>query len=271
MMNTDTRARLAGVVAALLCAGAVTLLLLFSWLWPPRLSPAQAAIAEADSSEILLGSEYVIAGDLDVLSDDNSFNNPATTVTEPSPSDTPEGNDRVDAGPAADPAPLVQTAKPSPAKATQRPVPEAPGSPRANTASEAKPSAKASQEASSKVKDRTNFSSTPSASDASGNTGSPEGNDTHGASAGRPGFYLAGRTLAKWILPSGPSTGTIVINVKVDRQGRVVAATYGKGTGPVASSQAARQSCIAAARGSSFSVSENAPAEQQGTITYRFK
>lgn len=102
--------------------------------------------------------------------------------------------------------------------------------------------------------------------------GSVDGNTTDGTGSlsGKPGANVKGRTLANWSSPSATSSGTIVIAVRVDRKGRVTSASYQSGTGAVASSNAARQSCIRAAKASSFSVADDAPAEQTGLITYRF-
>lgn len=91
-----------------------------------------------------------------------------------------------------------------------------------------------------------------------------------GTLAGKPGANLRGRTLASWSTPTADCAGTIVIAVRVDRHGKVTDAVYSHGSGSVASVRAARTSCINAAKNSSFSVSDDAPAEQTGTITYRF-
>ena len=61
----------------------------------------------------------------------------------------------------------------------------------------------------------------------------------------------------------------IVVSVRVNRQGHVIAASYSRGTGAVAANTAARQSCVQAAKNSRFSVSTETPAEQTGTITYK--
>lgn len=58
--------------------------------------------------------------------------------------------------------------------------------------------------------------------------------------------------------------------MRVNRNGQVTSAAYQSGTGAVASSSAARRSCIAAAKRSRFSVADDAPADQPGQITYRF-
>ncbi|WP_301385285.1 hypothetical protein [uncultured Duncaniella sp.] len=59
--------------------------------------------------------------------------------------------------------------------------------------------------------------------------------------------------------------------MSVNRQGQVTAASYQTGTGAAAANAATRQSCVTAARASRFSVDNDAPAIQTGTITYRFQ
>lgn len=86
-----------------------------------------------------------------------------------------------------------------------------------------------------------------------------------------PGFDLHGRTLASWSKPSGTATGKIVVQVHVDRRGRVTKAEYVSGSGAIAGNMAARRSCEQAAMKSAFSVAENAPVDQVGHITYRFE
>lgn len=122
------------------------------------------------------------------------------------------------------------------------------------------------------ISDRVQFGSAATGTPSESKPGSVDGNVSGkgGALAGQPGANVKGRTLAKWSSPSATSSGTITVAVRVDRKGRVTSATYHSGTGTVASSSAARRSCIQAALGSSFSVADDAPAEQTGQITYRF-
>ena len=115
------------------------------------------------------------------------------------------------------------------------------------------------------------FGQSGTGNNGAGSAGSPNGNATVGAVSGSPGFNLKGRTLADWHRPASAPLGTITIRVSVNRQGKVTSASYLSGTGAAAASQSARQSCIAAARQSQFSVDEDAPASQTGTITYNFK
>ena len=111
-----------------------------------------------------------------------------------------------------------------------------------------------------------------SGSTGSGKAGSPNGNSSSGALTGKPGIGgLGGYTLENWSRPSSSLEGTITIQVKVNARGNVVSASYASGTGAAAGNQAARSSCIAAARQSSFSVPKNTTTDAVGTITYRFE
>jgi len=107
-------------------------------------------------------------------------------------------------------------------------------------------------------------------------TNAPAGGDSDGKSAigiknGQPDYTLSGRTLANWgtARVTAPS-GTITIEVRVNRNGKVVEATYKSGTGVAASMAAVRQDCVRRAMSSAFSVNQNAAPEQIGTITYTF-
>ena len=94
-----------------------------------------------------------------------------------------------------------------------------------------------------------------------------EGN---GGSGNGPSYDLGGRGAKSISSPSKEFSeeGTIVVNIKVDREGRVVEATIGKGTEIINTSM--RESALQAARNSIFNKDENAPEIQSGTITYEY-
>ncbi|MBR4157114.1 MAG: energy transducer TonB [Bacteroidales bacterium] len=94
-----------------------------------------------------------------------------------------------------------------------------------------------------------------------------EGN---GGSGGGPAYDLGGRGAKSIASPSKEFSeqGTIVVDIKVDRDGRVVEASIGKGTDIVDSSM--RESALRAAKNSIFNKDENAPEIQSGTITYTY-
>lgn len=94
--------------------------------------------------------------------------------------------------------------------------------------------------------------------------------EANGGSGDGPSYDLGGRGAKSISTPSKDFSepGIIVVDIKVDREGRVVEATIGKGTDIYNSSM--RESALRAARNSIFNKDENAPEIQSGTITYKF-
>ncbi len=258
------KSRIIALASTVIFHALVLLLLLVIYLrytgetkrvWPPE-----------DTSELLLEGEYVKLGDVPQPRVEQK--SPATNASDPKPA--AEADDIADAGQVAETPPAtVTTTKESPMKIAKKPVPEKPGPSREELEAQAK--AKQEAETAKKISNRVNFGGQKSGSSESGTAGSPNGNSTSGALAGSPGHSLRGRSLESWSSPSGTTTGTIIIKVRVDRQGRVTSASYSGGSGAVSSDPAARRSCEQAASQSKFSVNQDAPAEQVGTITYRFK
>lgn len=209
---------------------------------------------EEDSVDLLMPGEYVMVGD-DFYQD----------VT--APEETAPPTAAAEGAAASDN--IITTTAPSEIKATPRRDKESDDKRRARAAEKQAEELRAAQAA--KIGERVQFGKPGDGEGADRRPGSVDGNKMTGAPlAGRPGANLKGRTLSHWDNPSATESGTIVVAVRVDRKGKVVSATYSRGTGSVASNLAARRSCVAAALRSSFSVSEDAPAEQTGTITYRF-
>lgn len=209
---------------------------------------------QEDSVDVLMPGEYVMVGD--------DFYQDVTTPEETAP---PTAADN--AATASDNM-LTTTAK-ADIKATPRRDTESADQRRARAAEKQAEERRNAQAA--KIGERVQFGKPGEGEGADRRPGSVDGNKSTGAAlAGRPGVNLKGRTLSHWDNPSATESGTIVIAVRVDRKGHVVSAAYARGTGSVASNLAARRSCVAAALRSSFSVAEDAPAEQTGTITYRF-
>lgn len=209
---------------------------------------------QEDSVDVLMPGEYVMVGD-DFYQD----------VTAPEETAPPTAGEK--AASASDH--MLTTTAPSDIKATPRRDTESDDKRRVRAAEQQAQERRNAQAA--KIGERVQFGSPGDGPGAESRPGSVDGNKTSGAAlAGRPGVNLKGRTLSHWDNPSATESGTIVVAVRVDRKGRVVSASYARGTGSVASNLAARRSCVAAALQSSFSVAEDAPAEQTGTITYRF-
>lgn len=94
--------------------------------------------------------------------------------------------------------------------------------------------------------------------------------DSNGGSGDGPSYDLGGRGAKSIAAPSKEfnEEGTIVVNIKVDREGRVVEVSIGLGTDIIDSSM--RESALRAAKNSIFNKDENAPEIQSGTITYKF-
>ena len=115
-----------------------------------------------------------------------------------------------------------------------------------------------------------------------GNTGNPgdQGNpnggqnianyDGQGGAGGGPSFDLGGRNAKSLPRPSSDfnEEGTIVVDIWVDRDGRVTTAQIGKGTNITNTHM--RQAAVNAAKTSVFSPDQEAAELQRGTITYRF-
>lgn len=265
----DRKSKIAGVAATVVFHALLLGVLVFAALeftpgeekerrWPP-----------VKDEELLYGGEYVMVGEPIASAKPDAVNAPdASAEMSESTEEQPEGTDTQDSGePVAQTAPVVTQDKPSPVKEKKEPESKPAGPTQAEI--EEQERIKRQEETSRRINDRVAFGSGSGNPSAAG--GSPDGNAAKGAMNGAPGTDLAGRTLASWSKPKGDATGTITVAVSVDRKGKVISARYASGTGAVAGSSAARRSCEQAAMKSSFSVSDNAPATQKGTITYRFE
>jgi colicin import membrane protein len=108
-----------------------------------------------------------------------------------------------------------------------------------------------------------------------GNQGSATG--TAGAGQYGPGggegitFNLTGRSMRTMIKPvySENEEGVVVVTITVDINGNVVNAVAGA-RGTTSMNQNLWQAAIRAAKATKFDANRNAPAQQTGTITYRF-
>ena len=115
-----------------------------------------------------------------------------------------------------------------------------------------------------------------------GNTGTPgdQGNpnggqninnyEGQGGAGGGPSYDLGGRNAKSLHRPSSDfnEEGTIVVDIWVDRDGRVANAQIGKGTD--ITNARMRQTAINAAKASVFAPDKDAAELQKGTITYKF-
>lgn len=221
--------------------------------------PSEEEIRPEDESELLLDGEYVMAGDIPEPGLDSE---PAPQQTDVTTNSAPE------------PQPVEQATQP-PAPAKESPMKVTESKPTISKEEQERIKEAERREAAAKeIARKVNFGKTSSSSsggNGEGKSGQIDGNAATGALSGRPAANLHGRTLETWENPRGTEVGTIIIAVRVDRQGRVIGAEYSGGSGTVAGSASARKSCVASALRSKFSVDLNAKAEQTGTITYRFR
>ena len=261
------RNHLIALLATVLFHAAVVVALLTLYLRYPGSERNERTWPPVDSSEVLFGGEYVMVGDRQEIA--QSSDEPAPAEAEAQKTPAPEAESLDNSGEPAQPAPVISSERPSPAKVEKKPKPEKTGPTKAEI--EAAERAKREQEARQAIASKVQFGQKSSGGNGSGKAVSPDGNAKVGAVSGSPGFNLKGRSLADWHTPPSGPLGTITIRVSVNRQGKVTSASYASGTGAAAASQATRQSCVNAAKLSQFSVDNDAPASQTGTITYNFK
>ena len=210
-----------------------------TYTWPPK---DAIELEKLPQEEIMFGGEFVQLGNVEA----------------------PASQDK--------PKQVVTTKQESPMKVQKKEEPKK-TEPKGTTKSEQTEAdkTKAQQEAQRKqIASRMKFGSTNGSG--SGQTGSPNGNSDSGARSGKPGIGgLGGYTLDHWSRPTSSVEGTIIISVKVNARGNVTSASYAGGSGSAAANIAARNSCIAAAKASTFSVPKNTTTDAVGTITYRFE
>lgn len=266
-MNTDNRNKLIALACTVAFHIALAVLLLTLYLRYPGAEDNERTWPPVDSSEVLFGGEYVMIGDSPELAATNS--DPAPAESEATEAPAPQVEALENSGEPAQPAPVVSTDRPSPAKVKKEPAPEKSGPTKAER--EAAEKAKREQATRQAIANKVQFGKTGTGGSGKGNAGSPNGNSTVGAVSGSPGFNLKGRSLASWHTPASAPLGSITIRVAVNRQGKVTSASYISGTGAAAASSAVRKNCEDAAMRSQFSVDNDAPASQTGTITYRFQ
>lgn len=228
--------------------------------WPP-----------VDSSEILFGGEYVMLGDIEQPQIESDQQQPAPTAEE---TEASEADDIVDAGSQGQPSQVVSTPEESPMKVEKKPDAPKPGPSEEELAAAAE-KARIEKEKQKKIQEqiKSQFAGKGKGSDegGKGKTGQADGNSETGASSGAPGANLGGRTLAHWVKTSSTKSGSIIVSVSVDPQGKVTSAKVTGGSGPAYADAATRSRCEQASLKCSFSVSKTETKEQRGTITWRFK
>lgn len=112
-----------------------------------------------------------------------------------------------------------------------------------------------------------------------GDQGKPGGDpnsdsyDGSGGSGGGPSFNLEGRSTKSLPQPANTfsESGTVVVSIYVDRQGKVTRVSEAPARGTTTGSSQLIQLAKKAALQARFSANQDAPEEQTGTITYTFK
>jgi TonB family protein len=102
--------------------------------------------------------------------------------------------------------------------------------------------------------------------------GSQNSNNYNGNGGNGTNYSLAGRTSVALPRPeySSNNQGTVVVQIWVDRQGKVTRAEYQPKGSNTSDGYLVKQA-ISAARKARFNADAAAPDEQKGTITYIFK
>ncbi len=267
-MTPQRRNQIIAMLATLLFHAMVVVILVSLYLRYSPAEEAQRTWPPVDSSEVLFGGEFVMTGDSPEQAESSEEPAPAEQAEPTPPAPIVEAVENV-GKPAPNPAPVVTSERPSPAKVVKETPKEPTGPSKAER--EAAEKAKREEETRQKIANKVQFGKTGTGASGQGKAGSPDGNSSTGALSGTPGFNLKGRTMASWDKPKPGPLGTITVKVSVNRQGQVTAASYQSGTGAAAASASTRQNCVNAARASRFSVDNDAPAIQTGTITYRFQ
>jgi len=100
---------------------------------------------------------------------------------------------------------------------------------------------------------------------------SNKGNTPSGVGKGGVGFSLTGRKALSLPKPQDNSqeVGKVVVAIKVDKDGRVIEATY-TSSGSTTANANLRRKAIEAAKKAKFNVAYDAPEIQSGTISYTF-
>lgn len=244
------------VLTALLSVLIVVILLVVDITYNGSADKAAQVWPPVDSAELLFGGEYVIAGDLDAVGN----NEPAPAQEVQQEAATPEQPQQVkDVAPA--PEPVVVQQKPSVAKAKPTVAEEA------SNAAAAEAEQQQRNQTRQDIASRTNkFNGT-----GTGKQGSPDGNSDHGVLSGTPGASLGNRRYLGGGDCTSRVTGKIVVSIQVNREGKVTSAKIINGTPPASSNATQRDLVLKKARQARFSPSQEAPVSQAGTLTYIFK
>ncbi len=262
-MQKERTYKIVAFAIALLLHIGVALLMLWSVLTYDPSAAQQPTPAQPLQSDITFGGEYVALGDIPVPNLDGEA---AAAPSEKA--ETPAADDIADAGEKGEGSSLVST--------THESAMKTPTKQNGPTKEELEAQARAKKEEERQKNESKKIDSSVKGAfgkgSGKGTSGSKDGNASHGALSGRPGHTLGvGYTLSEWGRPSSGYDGEIVIRVRVNAKGKVIQASYSKGSGAAAANQQVRQSCIQASLNSRFSVPKNSTGEKVGTIIWRFE
>ena len=262
-MNDPDKNKKIGLAATVIFHVAVLLILVLSYLHYTDM-PLPDDMPQQDIT--FFGGEYVMLGNALQQSIDNSA---ATSAQNREQANT--GDNADDAGKAGESAtPALSTSEESPMQVKQESEEAGPSK---EERAEQEERIRRRQETERRTNQLVQGAFNNSSSQGHGSEGQPDGNSPSGARSGSPGVsgLSAGYTLERWGNPSSPVEGTIVIRVRVNSRGQVIAANYYNGSGTAAGDMDVRRRCEEASMQSQFKVPVGTIGEAIGYITWKFQ
>lgn len=263
-MTPRRQAAAATVIAAVLLAVFLCMVHLSA---PGKDSLAQRPVAEV----VEIDEEFVDLLDMSYGPSDPSPAYAPEPVRRDSKAAEASGQDKVDAGKAAAPAPDVTSERPSPVTRPEKPAPPETGPDKTKIAEE-----EARRKARKGVGDAfRNTSETPdntsSRGEEKGDSGTPDGgrSDANGTGSGTVG---GGWTMPRYARVPSEVTGSIILTAIVGSDGNVISVELTGGKSPAAADRALVQACMAEVRRRRFTRNDNkAPERSTARITYTFR
>lgn len=265
--------RLYSAIVTLLALGLLTTVLVVGRLTYP---PEEKSPWDVDKTEILLADEYIAVEDM-ILPPERGYDEPAkgepVTGEEAAPGQA-SSTDLEDAGEQGAAQPVLTAPDPQPVKVQEQKKPEKPATPRKND-KEKQQQAKAKNINTSVNNAFTKFEDNSAGNNTSAKPNPSGGNTKKVTSGVTPGFKMGnGWSVASFgaVGAQNKPLGTVIIDVVVDAQGNVIAASPAGGTPPAASNAAVVAECIRAAKQSRFkrSLTTAAPEKSRGQIFWTF-
>lgn len=256
--------------AAATVIAAVILVALLCMLHLAEIDPA--ALAPRPTTEVAeIDEEFVELFDMAYGPSDPSPAYAPQPVRRNSKPAEASGQDRVDAGNAAAPAPDVTSKQLSPLSREEKPVPPETGPDKTKLAEE-----EARRKARKGVGDAfKNTSDTPdntaSKGSEKGDSGTPDGgrSDANGTGVGTVG---GGWTMPRYSRVPSEVTGSIILTAIVGPDGNVISVELSGGKSPAAADRALVQACIAEVKRRRFTRNDDkAPERSTARITYTFR